>query len=189
MRAEYIDPAVVCAMKARLNAREWLPFAVALETGLRVGDVVKIRVEDLTADGVRYVSQKTGAAGFAPLSRATVNALRDGAKWGWCFPSPYKCECHLTRQAVWARVKRAARRAGVDPKGKSPHSARKNFAVGVANTEGLAVAAAKLQHKRLDVTELYALSDWTTGANADLPLLRRDLQKIVEKLVGMLGII
>lgn len=190
MRAEYITPEELEKLRRALPPERWLPIAVALETGLRVGDVIKIRVQDLDEKkgGVHYVSQKTGKSGFAPLSAERMRELRAVAKSkrGWCFPSPYKPGEHLTRQAVWARVKRAARNAGLATCGKSPHSARKVYAVAVANAEGMRAAMVKLQHDRLSTTELYALSDWSTGENAKKPLLREDLGKIVEKLVNLL---
>lgn len=186
MKADYIEPEQLAKLQAQISRREWLPFAVSLETGLRVGDVIKIRTSDLEDQAVRYVAQKTKKSGRAALSTERTRELRAQARWGWCFPSPYKKGRHITRQAVWARVKRAAARASIDPKGKSPHSARKNFAVDLAAKEGLQAVKEQLQHERLDITELYALADWTSGENAEKPLLRKDLGILLEKLLALI---
>lgn len=185
MRARYLDPEEVARIEEKARGADVL--RVAELTGLRVGDVVKIRVADLDEDGVRYVAEKTGKPGRAPLPPALVARLRKGAKYGWVFPSPRKPRRHITRQAIWARVKRASERAAIPPAGVSPHSLRKTYAVEKFKTEGIEAVRRALQHGDRRTTEIYALSDWSTGENADLPLLRRDLPLIIEKIVSALS--
>ena len=185
MQSRYLTADEVTAL-AREAGEGWLPFAVALCTGLRIGDVLKIREEDLRAEGVSFVAEKTGKSGFAALPVPILRALRKNAAGGWCFPSPKASGKHLTRQAAWARLKRAADRAGIPAAGVSPHALRKCFAVERMRSGGLADVQTALQHTGVKVTELYAFSDWLTGENANLPLLRGDVMRIADKVAEVL---
>lgn len=185
MRSKYIENSELDVIESALKADEFLPLAVSLETGLRVGDVVKLRHSDVRDGYIYFIAEKTKKAGRAKISRALANELRKANGSEWCFPgrSPGK---HLTRQAVWQRVKRACAVVGIDSNGISPHTMRKVFAVETAKTAGAEVAKRALQHSDLRTTDLYILSDWTTGKNAQLPLTRADLPKIVEEIYRIL---
>ena len=166
----------------------WLPFRIAELTGLRIGDVLKIRPGDVRKGGFVYTAQKTGKRGFAALPDELIVALLRSSRLSrWCFPSPKDASKHLTRQAAWARVKRACEKAGVDPRGVSPHSFRKVFAVDLLGRSSLSEVQKALQHDRSTTTELYALSDWATGDNALVPLTRGDMLLIVGQILSILG--
>lgn len=161
-----------------MSSEEFLPLWLSLETGLRIGDVVELRNSALRSDGVHYKAKKTGKRGVAPVSAALRKRLK--TRSAWLFPSPYKVGQHLTRQAVWSRIKRAGHRAGLDLDGLSPHSMRKVFAVELYRERGFEAVKAALQHTYSSTTEIYSFADWNTGENADLPLKRRDLQLVVK---------
>ena len=130
MRSRFLDGREIAAVRARMSARDWLPFAVSLDTGLRVGDVAKIRWDDIHGREIRFIAEKTGKAGRAALSAETAAALRRFravAGSAWVFPSPRDPQTHITRQALWKRLKAACRRAGVAVAGFSPHSFRKVY--------------------------------------------------------------
>lgn len=191
MRTIYIDDETLAALRAHMTPEAWLPLMIAAETGLRIGDVVALRWNHLQGRCLTYIAAKTRKPGRVRLSAAAIKALNDyrpagaadraqpGAGSQWVFPGrdPGK---HITRQAIWARVKSAASKAGIDPDGVAPHSFRKHFAVELYNRSGLLATQAALQHDRATTTEIYALSDFSTGRNADLPLRRRDLPFIIE---------
>ena len=169
-----------------LAGEAWLPLWVSLETGLRVGDVVKLRKQNLQSDGLHYQAQKTGKKGVAKISdelRRELNKRRGK----WIFPSPYKKGKHITRQCVWARIKRACELAEVDSKGVSPHALRKVFAVELYREKGFREAQAALQHNSAATTEIYTFADWSTGENAELPLKRKDMQLLVKMVIEALG--
>ena len=44
-----------------------------------------------------------------------------------------------------------------------------------------------LQHTNGATTEIYSYADWSTGANANEPLERRDLQLIIKMVIEALG--
>lgn len=185
MKSRYLDAGECKAIRAALTPDEWLPLWVSLETGLRIGDVVALRRRALAPDGLHFTAQKTGKRGVAPISEALRNAL---PKRGlWLFPSPYKSGQHLTRQAAWARIKRGAAVAGVDLEGVSPHALRKCFAVELYRAKGFKAVQTALQHRNAATTEIYSFADWSTGENAEKPLVRRDLQLVVKMVLEALG--
>lgn len=185
MKARYIDEAELEVLQDLIGMAEFLPLAVSLETGLRVGDVVKLKHSDIRGGYLYFVAQKTGKPGKARISRTLARKLTRPNGSIWCFPgrSP---ESPLTRQAVWARIKRACERAGINAAGISPHSMRKVFAVELCKNEGAEAARKALQHSDLRTTELYILSDWLTGENAEKPLCRKDIALLVEEIFRIL---
>lgn len=185
MKSRFIDAGEIKKLRKVCGEEAFLPLLLSLETGLRIGDVVKLKVKDVQNDGVHYLAEKTKKNGIAPISMALRSKLLKRGKW--LFPSPYKYGKHITRQAVWARIKTAGKRAGLDLEGLSPHAMRKAFAVELYREKGFKAVQEALQHNYASTTEIYTFSDWNTGKNADLPLKRRDLQLIVKMVIEALG--
>lgn len=185
MKAKFLTGYELELIKQATKPELWLPFALALETGLRVGDVAKIKKSDIFEENgcffVDFVANKTKKRGKAQISKPLAKALtlsNNGSVWA--FPSPKDKTKHITRQALHARIKSACERAHVGANGVSPHSMRKNFAVELYKREGITAVARALQHSNISTAELYALSDWISGENAKRPLLREDLPRIIE---------
>lgn len=187
MKSRYLESGEVKRIRAALSPDEWLPLWISLETGIRVGDVVSLKCGAVRYDGIHYTAQKTGKRGLAPISEDLRRALRRGKAGEWLLPSPYHLGRHLTRQAVWSRIKRGAKVAGVDLEGVSPHALRKSFAVELYREKGFKAVQAALQHRNAATTEIYSFADWSTGENADKPLTRRDLQLVVKMVLEALG--
>ena len=185
LKSKFIDEPEVKKLQSVMDAAAWLPLWVSLETGLRVGDVVKLKRAAVKADGVHYRAQKTRKNGVAQISAELRRQLPTKGKW--LFPSPYKPGEPITRQCVWARIKAAAKRAGVDPSGISPHTMRKVFAVELYREKGFEAVRKALQHTNAATTEIYSFADWNTGESANLPLTRRDLQLVVRMVLEALG--
>ena len=185
MRSKFIDAAELKKLKNSMNADAWVPLWLSVETGLRIGDVVTLKVTDVKADGLHYKAQKTKKRGVASISAELRRRLPKRGKW--LFPSPYKAGEHITRQCVWSRIKAAAKRSGVDPEGVSPHSMRKIFAVELYRAKGFDAVREALQHANAATTEIYSFADWNTGENADKPLTRRDLRLIVQMVLEAVG--
>lgn len=186
MKSQYIEPKELEKLRSVSAEEAWLPLWVSLETGLRIGDVVKLRKANLKPDGLHYKAQKTGKNGVARISADLRREL--AAKRGkWLFPSPYKKDKHITRQCAWARIKAACERAGVEPKGVSPHSLRKVFAVELYRDKGFKAVKEALQHNSAATTEIYSFADWNTGENSELPLRRKDMALLVKMVIEALG--
>lgn len=191
MRSKYLNEREISALRGVVGAREWLPFQVAIETGLRVGDVAKIAWRDVQGSRVSFVAEKTGKKGTAYVSEDTAKALwraRRTALSLWVFPCPNDMTRHITRQALWKRLKAACKRARINADGISPHSLRKVYGVREYRTHGLVAAQVGLQHTDIGTTEIYALADWLTEENSDKPLLRSDMARILHYVADWLGI-
>ena len=186
MKSKYIETTELDKLRSMLAEEAWLPFWVSLETGLRIGDVVKLRRQNLQTDGLHYKAQKTGKNGVAKVS-AELRKELSRRRGKWLFPSPYKAGKHITRQCAWARIKTACRKAGLEPDGVSPHSLRKVFAVELYREKGFRAVQEALQHRNAATTEIYSFADWSTGDSAELPLKRKDLQLVVKMVLEALG--
>lgn len=188
MRSKFVDKDTLTKLRRVLGSEAWLPFQVALETGLRIGDVLRLRSSDLSLTGGRYVlsyvAMKTGKEGSAFLSPSTGQRLAD--REGILFPGRGKTG-HLTRQAAWARVKRACEAVGVDPDGISPHSLRKCFAVALRRKEGIAAVQEALQHSSDAVTRVYAYADTVMNSASDEPIRWCDLELICDYILERIG--
>lgn len=80
-------------------------------------------------------------------------------------------------------MKRACKLAEVDPRGVSPHSFRKYFAVDLLSKSDLHTVQEALQHSNIYVTEQYAFSDWSTGENAFVAVKRCDVPMIIGQIL------
>lgn len=145
-----------------LTYDNYLAIRVSLETGLRIGDVVALRTEDLQGDILKYTASKTGKPGKAKISKDLADKLKRYAGDEFVFSSSSKLG-HRTRQAVWKDVKKAAKACGITVN-VAPHSARKTFAVNVAKRQGFSAAQKALQHDSAAVTGLYVYSGLFTEA-------------------------
>lgn len=184
MKARFLSEKEVARLCAVCREKIWLPFEVSTLTGLRIGDVLKIKSGDLCADDmcISYTAEKTGKSGQAFIPRSLMERLILAASESeneYIFSSPIKKGEHLTRQAAWRRIKRACLRAGIAPDGVSPHSMRKVFAVDLYKREGMTAVKTYLQHSNIDVTEIYALADFLSAENENKPLLRGDIARVI----------
>ena len=195
MRAQYIDKKTVAKLRGCLGSEEWLPLRVSLETGLRIGDVVDLLVGQVgRRNGAAYIkttAQKTRKTGTFPISETlykllTARARKRGLNRTDFIFGSYGKTGHLTRQAAWARMKRAAEKLGIDPEGISPHSLRKSFAVSLMREHGLAAVKEALQHSNEAVTRIYAYSDTIMRFDSDAPVLWRDIEYIVDYILERL---
>ncbi len=140
----------------------------SLKTGQRIGDVLKIRCDDIRGDVLTIVAQKTSKTSCVDLSREDLLLLSRHRKQGnpYCFAGR-KLGTHQTRQAVWADMRKACKLLSV-PLHISPHSCRKTYAVGVFHRDGIEAVKEKLQHDNIATTLLYAFSDCNMqGGRAD----------------------
>lgn len=146
-----------------------LVLRVALETGMRIGDILKIKPADIRGRTIYYVAEKTGKKGKGVVSQDLANRLRAVAGSVYVFPKRGNQNDHRVRQTVWKDVKRAVaalRAAGVlRGENIAPHSARKTFAVEDMEKHGILHTQRALQHANKATTKIYTDSDKgvTTG--------------------------
>ena len=170
VKSEYIDPDKLKFILELMMPDNANAVRVSLITGLRIGDVLALRQENVDQSGaVHTVCAKTGKAfdGAIPSGFALELKRRAGTNSVWLFPSPSprRIGKPRTRQAVWRDIKRAAKICAV-PRNVTPHSARKVYAVDKFKKNGLEAAQTSLQHDRLATTLIYAFSDQIAAAAA-----------------------
>lgn len=157
MTAEYLLFEQMEHVFAALTPENRLVCRVCVATGLRVGDVVALRTDQL-APQFWVTEQKTGKRRRVNLTAALLEELRSQAGVVWVFPGRDPAK-HRTRQAVWRDVKRAARAFRL-PQNVSVHSLRKVWAVDkLTKARGnLAVVQRGLNHSDQATTMIYAMA-------------------------------
>lgn len=130
---------------------------VSLHTGLRVGDVLNLRTDQLKSN-FWVTEQKTGKRRQVGLPNQLLEDLKGGAGPEWVFPGRDPRE-HRTRQAVWKDVKRAAAAARLTAN-VGTHTARKVYAVKLLEKYGdIERVRRALNHGGIEVTLIYAMAD------------------------------
>lgn len=162
MTTEYLLEREVELVLSALTEVNRLVIRTALQTGLRIGDVLALKPERLKPH-FWVTEQKTGKARQVGLPEPLLSDLKNHAGEHWVFPgrNPRK---HHTRQAVWKDVKRAAAAFRL-PQNVAPHSFRKVYAVDLLKKYGdIDRVRRALNHGSETVTMIYALADMQLGA-------------------------
>lgn len=130
---------------------------VMLHTGLRVGDVLALRPEQLKPN-FWITEQKTGKRRQVGLPEPLLSDLQTNAGVEWVFPGADPRNPR-TRQAVWKDVKRAAAACRLT-QNVGPHSLRKVYAVKLLEQYGdIERVRRALNHGGIEVTLIYAMAD------------------------------
>ena len=152
MTTAYLLEREVGHVLAALTPSNRLVAQVCLHTGLRLGDVLALRPQQL-AGHFWLTESKTGKRRQVGLPKLRAQAGED-----WVFPGRNPAK-HRTRQAVWADVKRAARAFRL-PQNVGPHSFRKVYAVELLRKYGdLERVRRALNHGSYTTTMVYAMAD------------------------------
>ena len=182
MKSDYMKPENYNKLFVFMTYENTLVLRVSLETGLRIGDVLKMRPQDIRGRTITYSAEKTGKRGRAVISQDLANRLRTVAGEKYIFPKRGNVDDHRRRQTVWKDVKKAAEALRavnvVHGENITPHSARKTFAVEDAERYGLKHTQRALQHRDKNTTKLYAFSDRYIGAGNCAPMLQMIFQKL-----------
>ena len=149
---------------AALTPQNRLVMRTALQTGLRISDVLELRTEQLKPH-FWVTERKTGKRRQVGLPEPLLSDLKKAAGVRWVFEgrSP---DHHRTRQAVWKDMKRAAKAFRL-PVNVGPHSARKVYAVELLRKYGdIDRVRRALNHNSETITLLYAMADKQREARA-----------------------
>lgn len=157
MRTEYLLQREVDQVLSVLTERNRLIMRVALHTGLRIGDVLKLETAQLKPH-FWVTETKTGKRRQVGLPEPLLTDLRKAAGEKWVFPGRSGLKPQ-TRQAVWKDIKRAAKAFRL-PQNVGPHSARKVYAVELLKEYGdIERVRRALNHSSEAVTMIYAMAD------------------------------
>lgn len=161
MTTEYLLQREVGHVLAALTPQNRLIMEVVLHTGLRISDVLELRVEQLRLSGW-LTEKKTGKRRRYGLPSSLLLRCKAQAGKVWAFPSKVKrgnVERHKTRQAVWADVKRAQKAFRLR-QNVGTHSFRKVYAVKLRERYGsIEKVRRALNHESDSVTAIYAMAD------------------------------
>lgn len=156
MRTDAIKVDDIGVMLRLLMPTNALVIETALQTGLRVSDVLALRSDKLR-QRMTVKERKTGKGRRIYLSADLLRRLQRQSGSVYVFPNtldPFRPRC---RQTVWKDVKRAAKALRVDYNA-APHSARKSYAVDLYRREGFQAVQRALQHDNPATTMLYLAS-------------------------------
>jgi site-specific recombinase XerD len=159
----------------RTGQRDYAMLAVLYTTGIRVSELINIRLKDvsLNAPSTLLIHGKGQKSRYVPLIRGTVNILQDYiVRFGldgdkslsdWLFKSHLKVK--FSRQGINYIIRKYAESArAVDmvliPKGCSPHKMRHTAAMGLVDSGvDLIYIRDLLGHVSGKTTEVYAKAD------------------------------
>ena len=148
MRTRPITPKELHALLRILPPAAALAVRISADTGLRVSDVLAIRVSDI-APTMRVTERKTGKTRKVRLRPSTLRAATQYAAHGQDLLIPYD------RTTIYRQVKHAADTLGYEH--VSMHSIRKLYARQYCRKHGLSATQHELQHDYLSTTLLYVL--------------------------------
>ncbi len=136
---------------------------VCLAHGLRIGDVLRLRPDDVRKHSHTFREQKTGKRRKVVWTEEQRKLCLRWASEVYCFPSRCDDKRHRSRQAVFKDIKRAA--AALRISGNlGTHSLRKTYAVQRYKACGdMRKVKSLLNHSDEAVTVLYALASEATA--------------------------
>lgn len=161
MRSDFVEKDILGHVLFALTEPNRLACRVALETGLRIDDVLSLPSVVLGMKSFTVSESKTGKKKRCRLSEALKADLRAICGKVYIFPHRYDENRHRTRQAVYADIKRAAKLYRVK-QNVTPHTMRKAYAVDLMRRyKDINKVAEALNHDKnfISTTMLYALAD------------------------------
>lgn len=165
-RADWVQPDFLGLVLQSLMPANRLVLLLMMQTGLRVGDALALRSEQLrSGQRITIKEEKTGKSRRIYIKRPLYDALLAQCGRWWVFPGRLDERKHRCRQAVWKDLKRSAAlwRAPLDAGGKpnwGTHTARKVWAVAeLKRTGDIKTVQREMNHSSPEITYLYALAD------------------------------
>lgn len=143
-----------------LTPQNRLVCEVCLATGLRVGDVLSLKTQNVTkSQKFTIKEQKTGKSRLVYIPKSLREKLLKSAGRVWVFEGRIDVKKHRTRQAVFKDLRRAAKAFRITAH-VSPHSLRKVYAVAYFEKyKSLNKVKSLLNHSDEAVTMIYAMAD------------------------------
>lgn len=160
-RTDWVDSDTFGHLLAALTPENRLAIETSLATGLRIGDVLQLKTDQLLKERFTIKEQKTGKSRRVYLPKDLRDDLMRQAGRFYVFEHRLDQRKHRTRQAVWKDLHHAAQFFRL-PKRMTvaPHTARKIYAVSKYQSTGsLKKVQQLLNHSDEAVTVLYAMAD------------------------------
>ena len=163
-RSEWAPKGQLEHVLAALTPENRLVSEVCMRTGLRIGDALTLRTNQLAQRRFTVQEQKTGKNRRIYLPNDLRDRLIGQAGKIWVFPHRTDGRKHRCRQAVYKDIKRAAKAFRM-PQNITPHSLRKAWAVGEYQRLGrdLEAVMRTMNHSDPAITMLYVMADELTN--------------------------
>lgn len=155
-KTDYLKPSDYGRVYMLMQYENALAMRVSLETGLRIGDVLNLKPENITEKHIEAVAQKTGKDFKKPISADLKKRLLQISGKKWIFEGRVGDEPR-SRATVWKDVKQASKKLGLDIN-LGCHSARKTYAVELFKSQGIKAVQKELQHDNTETSMLYAFA-------------------------------
>lgn len=164
MRSEWVCHETINHVLMALTPPNRLAIELSMRYGMRIGDVLSTRREDVVRGSWTYKEQKTGKSRRIRLPESLQMRLLAQAGRIWVFEGRCDWKQHRTRQAVYKDIRRAAKAFRLTEH-ISTHTARKIYAVDAYRRSGgnLKHVQKLLNHSDEAVTMIYALADSLNG--------------------------
>lgn len=151
-----------------LEERRFLLFTLGIFTGLRISDLVRLRVENVIGDNIRTIEKKTRKEGLMPLAQEVRDIIQDRvrgmSKRALLFPSREKDgdgkEKHIVTRTAYRDMQIIANRYGL--RGSiGCHTLRKTFGYWhYKKNHDLEMLRAWFNHSSVEVTRRYIGIDY-----------------------------
>jgi integrase len=148
-----------CHLKIN-NIRDWLLFTLGINSGLRISDLLKLTVEDVSGEGTIVREKKTQKVKSFLLSNTCQRAIKEyleqtGIISGTLFPSKKDKTKPITSRQAWHILKEAAEFVGITGN-IGTHTLRKTFGYW-AFKQGVDpyYIMRALNHSSLAITKIY----------------------------------
>lgn len=161
MRVDYLTDKEKKAFRNELNERNRLIFDIGVTTGLRISDVLNLRVNQLMSEHVIITEKKTGKKRRIYISTAIREKAIDIASKE--FKNLNEPLFDIDRKSVWAAFKRAAERAEIK-KNIGTHSMRRSYSKRyIAKGHSLKELQKRLNHSCISDSINYITSNEDLG--------------------------
>ena len=159
MRTNWVSDDNFKVILKLLTSENSLAVECSLRYGLRIGDVLSLKRDQIAKGDFSIKEEKTGKRRRLRIKGDFQSRLLAVSGRVYVFEHRTDWRKHRTRQAVWKDIKRAAKALRLD-ENVGTHSARKNFAVDNYRVTGDMKKVQKLlNHSDEAVTMIYALAD------------------------------
>jgi site-specific recombinase XerD len=175
---------VLRILRQVVNLKHRIMLMLAYAAGLRVGELVQLKVEDLDPErGLIHVRGGKGRKDrytilpkiILPLLHEYVMEYRIGPS-GWLFPSGWKASRHLAIRSIQAVFEEAVKSAGIQ-KRATMHTLRHSFATHLLESgTDLRYIQELLGHQSSRTTEIY-----THVSTKDLGKIKSPLENLMER--------
>ncbi|RCK72659.1 MAG: Integrase [Ignavibacteriae bacterium] len=173
---------VINIFKSVGNIKHRLMLMITYDSGLRVGEVVNLRIEDIDVErGLIHIRGGKGKKDrYTKLSEYLIKPIHIYWKAynlgnnGWLFPG-WRRDYHISVRSIQAVFKRAIKAVGIN-KPVTMHTLRHSFATHLLeNGYDIRYIQKLLGHKSLKTTEIY-----THVSNADIAKIKSPLDILVK---------